>query len=329
MRRAQGVPAKNPLKYKIISEKSYFGRSDIKKALVTLDKTLSLGIQMSFTIWFQPCDARYQCDPKKPTVNDHTGALIETTCVPCPNERIFKTVDCCVLASKSTVNMQGEWYMNKDEPLLVEGGHAVSVVGYNDHYVDEHGNVGGFILRNSWADGISFSHGSKAKGSHTAAFYAHMIGEADEDNYCPNAISVRKWEPCGDWKTCTSEMTKISNGGKDQRLKCEDGGRALPKGNCDKSLDYYLVNKTGWDQQGLYVTCFVSEKGESCLPPLTLDDVATIYQPKKWAPNDPQMCGFNFISYATFERFQAFLGQSIVSSASYRRPTRPPPTLIM
>ena len=74
------------------------------------------------------------------------------------------------------------------------------------------------------------------------------------------------------------------------------------------------------------MTCFVSEKGESCLPPLTLDDVATIYQPKKWAPNDPQMCGFNFISYATFERFQAFLGQSIVSSASYRRPTRPPPT---
>ena len=48
--------------------------------------------------------------------------------------------------------------------------------------------MGGFILRNSWADGISFSHGSKAKGSHTAAFYAHMIGEADEDNYCPNEM---------------------------------------------------------------------------------------------------------------------------------------------
>ena len=74
-------------------------------------------------------------------------------------------------------------------------------------------------------------------------------------------------------------MTKISNGGKDQRLKCEDGGRGAAEGNCDKSLDYYLVNKTGWDQQGLYVTCFVSEKGESCLPPLTLDDVATHHLP--------------------------------------------------
>jgi len=54
-----------------------------------------------------------------------------------------------------------------------------------------------------------------------------------------------------------------------------------------------------------------------CLPPLTLDDVATVFVPKELPHiNDPEMCGFNFISYDTFEKIGATLGISTVSSAA-------------
>lgn len=63
-----------------------------------------------------------------------------------------------------------------------------------------------------------------------------------------------------------------------------------------------------------------------CLPPLTLDDVATVFVPKELPHiNDPEMCGFNFISYDTFEKIGATLGISTVSSAARSQPRVWPP----
>lgn len=237
------VRKKNPLSYKVTGMKAHYGRADIKKALVELDKTLSLGIQIAFASWFQPCDKRYHCDPKNPTVVDHTGTLVATQCVPCPTERVFATVDCCVFAQKAMVSMQGEWYMQATEPLITEGGHAVSIVGYNDHYRDEHGSTGGFILRNSWKDGLGTSHGLKARGSHTAAYYAQLLSPADESQFCPNPNSPRNWNACGDVKACKSKMTEmtvaVATDGTVVTLKCQDGGNAIPK-VCTASLWTHL-----------------------------------------------------------------------------------------
>jgi len=58
-----------------------------------------------------------------------------------------------------------------DEPLVMEGGHAINIVGWSDTYRTEHGEVGGFIVRNTWADGLGTAHGLKARGSHTAAYF--------------------------------------------------------------------------------------------------------------------------------------------------------------
>ena len=237
------VRKKNPLSYKVTGMKAHYGRADIKKALVELDKTLSLGIQIAFASWFQPCDKRYHCDPKNPTVVDHTGTLVATQCVPCPTERVFASVDCCVFAQKAMVSMQGEWYMQATEPLITEGGHAVSIVGYNDHYRDEHGSTGGFILRNSWKDGLGTSHGLKARGSHTAAYYAQLLSPADESQFCPNPNSPRNWNACGDVKACKSKMTEmtvaVATDGTVVTLKCQDGGNAIPK-VCTASLWTHL-----------------------------------------------------------------------------------------
>jgi hypothetical protein len=36
----------------------------------------------------------------------------------------------------------------------VEGGHAMTLAGYSDTFRTEFGFVGGFILKNSWWDGL-------------------------------------------------------------------------------------------------------------------------------------------------------------------------------
>ena len=54
------------------------------------------------------------------------------------------------------VSMKGEWRVltPTEGPMVLEGGHAINIVGYTDGYRDDRGNVGGFIVRNTWADGI-------------------------------------------------------------------------------------------------------------------------------------------------------------------------------
>jgi hypothetical protein len=44
-------------------------------------------------------------------------------------------------------------------------------VGYSDVYRTEWGAVGGYIVRNTWKDGLGAAHGLRARGSHTAAYY--------------------------------------------------------------------------------------------------------------------------------------------------------------
>lgn len=73
--------------------------------------------------------------------------------------------------------------------------------------------------------------------------------------------------------------------------------------------------------RGLFVTCFIyeGEHGTSqsmCLPPLTVDDVATVFTPHNIDDvkvNDPLLCGFNFLPYATFEILSSRLGGVVAS----------------
>ena len=88
----------------------------------------------------------------------------------------------------------------------------VNIVGYSDTYTTERGHVGGYILRNTWKDGLGIGHGLKARGSHTAAFFMQTISDASEGELCPNAHSPRSWKQCASEEECTGAVlaTEVS-----------------------------------------------------------------------------------------------------------------------
>ena len=104
------------------------------------------------------------------------------------------------------------------------------------------------------------------------------------------------------------------------KLRCLDTGMVLPTGSCDSSRDYYLHAFTEYGGRGLFTACFFhidqkndGDAGELCLPPLTIDDVATVLTPsdEDFAAvglNDKALCGYNFVPYATLEAMQIRFG---------------------
>ena len=130
--------------------KSYWGRSDIKRALLEENRPLTVGVSLAYSRFYLPCVKSNRCE--------RATAL----CVACPYERVYANVECCVLAKRPMVSMKGEWFHRHGETIEQEGGHSVNVVGYNDEYRDEWGNTGGYIVRNTWADGLGTAHGLKA-----------------------------------------------------------------------------------------------------------------------------------------------------------------------
>jgi len=298
----------NPLHFTVSGSRTFYARDEIKRALQRGGSPLTLGIGMIWAPFYLPCDSRYGCDPSA------------AQCVACPLERVYRGIDCCVLSNKPMVSMKGEWFHIRGEPLASEGGHAVNIVGYSDTYRTEWGHVGGYILRNTWRDGLGIGHGLKARGSHTAAYYMQQISDGDEASVCPNLHSPRSWQPCSTVAECRSAVLRVeaTNSGKALELRCIDTGSALPKGACTAGEGHYLVNTTEWGSS-LQVSCFLhadESPSYTCLPPLTLDDLALIYEPVNAdaLPNEPLACGYNFISYETYEALQARFGGVIASS---------------
>jgi len=154
-------------------------------------------------------------------------------------------------------------------------------------------------------------------------------GTLDETKACPNPHSVRSWQTCTDAANCLSPMTWISaeSTNKVLKLKCIDMGLpdgALPKGACDPRGDYYLANVTEFGTAGLFTACFLRVHGATdadsiCYPPLTLDDLPLVFGPTdeeiaRVGINDPDVCGYNFIPYETYETLSARFGDVTATS---------------
>ena len=90
--------------------------------------------------------------------------------------------------------------------------------------------MGGYIVRNTWRDGLGFAHGMRARGSHSAAFY--MQNDVAEEQFCPNPHSARSWEICPTLDDCASARTRnLARGDrKVLYLQCLDTGLAQPAG---------------------------------------------------------------------------------------------------
>lgn len=217
------------------------------------------------------------------------------------------------------VTMKGEWHHTRNEPMVNAGGHAINIVGYNDHYMTEFGYQGGFILRNTWEDGRSTSHGMSARGSHSAAFFMQSVGNLEDAQLCPNPHSPRSWMECTDEVNCNSPYTHVTAQStlKVLHLTCVDNGAALPKGACEPGDDYYLRNLTAFGSEGLYTACVhhfpprerrnvPTQNGTICYPPLALDALALVFGPtdaevRRLGVNDKDVCGYNFLPYATYD----------------------------
>jgi hypothetical protein len=76
---------------------------------------LSLGLGEVSTPFYPPCEPAAGCDPQI------------AQCVPCPLERAYGGVQCCVLVSRPMVSMKGEWFHQPHEPLAPDGGHSINM----------------------------------------------------------------------------------------------------------------------------------------------------------------------------------------------------------
>ena len=130
------------------------------------------------------------------------------------------------------------------------------------------------------------------------------IDEADEALACPNPHSPRSWSACKSLGDCRNPVTALE--AEAQRrplaLTCIDNAADL-FGVCTKNASYFMANLTEWDEEGLFVACFLwaGEKdapgaGDVCAPPMLIDDLASIWTPTTIEHfNDPDLCGYNFI----------------------------------
>lgn len=318
----EAAKASNPLLFNVTGADSYYESLDIKDALLEKRHALTIGLQMNWNEVYLPC-------------TEQTSALYAGCaaagkpgeCLPCPPTREYGGTRCCTAERRPMVTMRGEWYSTAHGKKIELGGHAINIVGFTDTYLDEHGNQGGFILRNSWSDGLGFAHASKGRGSHSYLYYMRGVSDWDEARVCPNPHSPRSWAHCDSLTKCKNaySVDAASSMRKPMRLSCIDNGGYLVPGLCERGAIYFMRNLTEWDsgadRAGLFIGCFLraDDGAQLCAPPLMLDDLATLFTPEgidegKIALNRPEVCGFNFLPYRLVDELQSRWGFLTASS---------------
>lgn len=326
----------------------YYEREEVKAALLSTRRLMSFSTGMITVDYLLPCTNAsaplLQCDPTD------RGA-----CVPCPLEPAFAHVDCCVVSERESSNMEGEFFKlpsgSHPEPEL-EGGHAMALVGFSDVYTTQHGFVGGYILKNSWWDGLppgpSWSH---ARGSHSIAYFLQDVSSADEAHVCPNAHSPQNWYRCSSLWECRSSKAAVFAAAANQplHLECTDASPIL-RGFCTRGEALFLSSIRPWGRRsvGLAVACFLRDVGAAnppgaddagvivnrkrrlssdaggegllCSPPVPIDDLALVVAPvaaERYA-NDPDLCGHYFFPFKVAEHIDAQFGGFEVSDMDVR-----------
>jgi len=305
----------SPLHFVTKSLSTYYDRIDIKHALMSTGRQLALSTPLvQFPVHLPSSRAAAAAD--------------NAVCTACPNDPAYATVECCVSSPRFMTNMRGEFYIPKTRVVNLEpaGGHAVGIVGWSDTFRSEEGYTGGWLIKNSWWDGLpppgSDCHDVTApckagRGSHTMDFFLGKISDYDEAKLCPNVHSPRSWYRCASLSTCLKPTTaKFALAtGKVLSLVCTDES-IYAHGVCVPGEKLYLKSITAWGE-GLSVVCAhrvdtANGDGEPlavevCAPPLPLDDVALIFGPASHEirPNQHDVCGFYFYPYEVAETVSA------------------------
>jgi len=308
----------SPLEFTVASLTTYYDIEDVKSALLKTDRVLALSMALFAQNYLLPCtDATkdyLQCEP------------MGSECKACPLEPNFANVECCIEQSRFGTNMKGEFSGGRPaEEMRPAGGHAVTLIGYSDTYTSSMGYVGGFIIKNSWWDGVPLPGMSckdptapcaAGRGSHSIGWFMQNHSDIAERDVCPNVHSPASWYMCADIDACKAEGTAISARAvrKVLRLECLGNGDRSPyvHGICQAGEKFFFKSAVAYGG-GLSVACMIREDGsELCLPPLWLEDLALIFAPvsEEDKPNDPDICGYYIVPYAVFRSVGAAFGNT-------------------
>jgi len=245
--------------------RTYYDERDIKEALLRGGRLLSLSLALFGQTYELPCTeatrAFLGCDPAG------------DGCVPCPLEPSFTGVSCCIAQSRFGTSMRGEFTWGRpDVPIVKAGGHAVGIVGYTDSFPTVHAGVGGFVIKNSWWDGVP-----------------------------PDGMTCK--DPSGTRRSATAVRKVLT-------LQCLERSPYV-HGLCTRGDRYYLQRLTA-SGGGLSVGCFIAaaDGAQLCTPPLWAEDLALLFGPieEELVPNDPDQCGFYLLPYAVFRKVVASFG---------------------
>ncbi|OWY91529.1 hypothetical protein PHMEG_00039857, partial [Phytophthora megakarya] len=212
----------------------------------------------------------------------------------------------CIVNFGENYNMNGEFITS--HVMAMEGGHVMTLAGYNDLYRTKQGYTGGFILKNSWFDGIHPALGPMhARGSHSIKYWLQEITDWEEASMCPNSYDPENWYQCGNTaevidanrhgdpgmtiplpikrsatigggvESCLSEETELYARVNLQplHLQCTDPNFCI----VNDDYTYFVRNTTQWGDRMLRMCLFeyntaTSNSTEVCLPPMLAQKIA-------------------------------------------------------
>ena len=116
--------------------------------------------------------------------------------------------------------------------------------------------MGGFIIKNSWWDGIPpdgmtcddpTAPCAAGRGSHSIAYFLQEHSEIAERALCPNVHSPEAWYPCASLEACTAAGARASAAAvhKVLALQCLERSPYV-RGLCRRGDRYYLKAVTAW-----------------------------------------------------------------------------------
>lgn len=315
--------AKNPLRFSLHKMDTFFDELAVKKALIHDEHAMAFTTAMPYITHYYPCIGEFADDPRCNPASPQ--------CTLCPPELSMST--CCIpLRGGENYNMNGEFIAHRG--MTIEGGHVMVLAGYNDLYRTKDGFTGGYILKNSWFDGINPPLGPKhARGSHSIHYWMQEVSDWEERTMCPNSHSPHNWYQCGNSgevvhghaaggngspraplpfkrsnafqegiESCLSNETKLYAETNIQplHLRCTDPDYCIQ----NDDYVYFVRNTTEWGDRMTMMCLFeynqvTTSSSEICLPPMLLESIAYVFSPvpEEIRENDPDACGFYFFPY--------------------------------
>ncbi|OQR91693.1 hypothetical protein ACHHYP_04461 [Achlya hypogyna] len=306
--------ATNPLKVTINGLAEFFDVQDIKAALVAKKRALGFSTTMAEITRYIPCVGELTKDPR--------CDVASPLCTVCPPG--IPTTCCLTTTGGEDYNMDGEFTSHFG--MEAEGGHAMTIVGYNDEYTTKDGYTGGYILKNSWWDGVDPPLGPvHARGSHSIQYFLQEISAFEERFNCPNSANPANWYQCQgrvgvihanagaglarvpiNASVVAQDECLSADTAKDAatsfaplRLECIDKTQT----RCAADATYFTRNASDVGD-GFTRMCFFEYRvngtsSDVCLPPLLPSEVAHTFQPvaAERRENNPDVCGFYFYPY--------------------------------